>query len=174
MKMIHNVLFRGILGALLGIVFIAWPELSLTYLVMLVGALFAAPGIISLITYYYRSKSDYEKDISIPIQGVASILLGLLLIIIPYFFIRFFMILLGIVLLIAASYQIFTLIRARKWGKVPWGFYILPVLLLTTGIVILLEPKAIASYSLIIFGVGLLIYGLGEILSWFKLRKRFN
>lgn len=172
--MIHNVLFRGILGALLGVVFIVWPEISLAYLVMLIGALFLAPGVITLITYYFRSKSDYEKDISIPIQGVASILLGLLLILIPQFFINFFMFLFGFILLSAAVYQIVTLIRARKWARVPWGFYVLPSLLIITGVIILVKPETVAAYTVIIFGIGLILYGLGEIISWAKLRKRYN
>lgn len=171
MKTTHSLLLRGILATALGAIFIWKPEISLTYLVMLVGALFAAPGIITLVTYYYRSKSNYPKDISIPIQGVASILVGLCLILIPSFFISFFMVLLGVILTAAAVYQFATLIRARKWSSIPWGLYILPTLLLITGIIILVKPQTIAAYTTIIIGIGILIYGVGELVNWTKLRN---
>jgi uncharacterized membrane protein HdeD (DUF308 family) len=82
------------------------------------------------------------------------------------------MYILGFVLLIAGIQQVYSLIIARKWSIVPLGFYIIPTLILITGIMILAYPFSAATQTFTIFGAAILIYGCTELINWYKFRQK--
>ena len=171
MKHINNAILRSIFSIALGLVLILWPEAAIHYLVMTIGVLFMIPGIISLINYLTRDKSAGAYSAMFPIDGVGSLLLGGWLMLMPGFFVNILMYVLGAVLVIAGIQQWAVLLRARRWGRVAFSFYILPTLILLTGVMIICNPAAIAANTFIIFGVAILIYGANELLNWYKFRK---
>lgn len=171
MKQLNNAVLRSIFAILLGLVLILWPETAIHYLVMTIGALFMVPGIISLINYLSRDKRESSYTM-FPVDSIGSLLLGSWLILMPGFFVDILMYLLGAVLIIAGLQQIISLFHARKWSTVPVGFYLLPTLILITGGMIIYNPAAIAANTFIIFGVAMLIYGINELINWYKFRKR--
>ena len=92
--------------------------------------------------------------------------------IMPQFFVSILMYILGALLVIAGVQQLISLISARKWCTVPYGFYIIPSLILITGVMILAYPFGAAANTFVIFGVACLIYGLSELINWYKFSKR--
>lgn len=82
------------------------------------------------------------------------------------------MYILGALLVIAGLQQMLALISFRKWQTVPWGFYILPLLILVTGITILAYPFDVMANTFVIFGVASLFYGAFELLNWYKFKKK--
>jgi len=151
---------------------VVWPEAAVTYLVITIGVLFIIPGIFSILNYFTRSKDDPATPSSFPLEGAGSILLGIWLVVMPTFFINILMYILGGLLVLAGIQQIVSLISVRKWSIVPWGFYIIPVLILAVGIVILVYPFQTAANTFIIFGVASIIYGISELVNSYKFRKR--
>ncbi|MCC8134861.1 MAG: DUF308 domain-containing protein [Tannerellaceae bacterium] len=167
MKAINNSILRSILGIVLGLVLIVWPEVAVTYLVILIGIFFIIPGLYSLISYFLRDKSISS---AFPLAAAGSILLGLLLVCTPVSFVHILMYLLGAVLLVAGIQQIALLILARKWHMIPWGFFIVPVLIFITGIMILTYPFETATHTFMVFGIAILFYGVCELVNWYKFR----
>lgn len=82
------------------------------------------------------------------------------------------MYILGALLVIAGAQQLISLVSARKWSRVPYGFYILPSLILITGVMILAYPFGAAANTFVIFGVACLVYGISELINWYKFSKR--
>ncbi|MBR5296937.1 MAG: DUF308 domain-containing protein [Parabacteroides sp.] len=172
MKSLNSSAVRSIFAIILGLILVLWPEVAVTYLVISIGVCFTLPGIFSLLGYFARKRMEREPDPMFPIDGAGSILFGACLILMPHFFVNFLMYILGFVLLIAGAQQIYSLIIARKWSIVPLGFYIIPVLILITGIMILVYPFGAATHTFAIFGVATLVYGCSELINWYKFRQK--
>ena len=165
-------ILRGVLAIILGVVLVMWPEAAIIYMIMVIGACFLLPGIYSIVGYFLRNKENEVTSPMFPLDGLGSLLLGAWLLIMPHFFVNILMYLLGAVLVLAGIQQIATLIRARKWSIVPYGFYVLPSLILLVGILILVYPMDVMANTLTVFGVATLFYGVNELINWHKFRKR--
>ena len=61
---------------------------------------------------------------------------------------------------------------ARGWNHVPLCVYVITVLILVTGIMILFYPFGAAANTFVIFRVAGLIYGITELINWYKFNKR--
>lgn len=165
-------ILRGVPAIILGVVLVMWPEAAIIYMIMVIGACFLLPGIYSIVGYFLRNKENEVTSPMFPLDGLGSLLLGAWLLIMPHFFVNILMYLLGAVLVLAGIQQIATLIRARKWSIVPYGFYVLPSLILLVGILILVYPMDVMANTLTVFGVATLFYGVNELINWYKFRKR--
>ena len=165
-------ILRGVLAIILGVVLVMWPEAAIIYMIMVIGACFLLPGIYSIVGYFLRNKENEVTSPMFPLDGLGSLLLGAWLLIMPHFFVNILMYLLGAVLVLAGIQQRATLIRARKWSIVPYGFYVLPSLILLVGILILVYPMDVMANTLTVFGVATLFYGVNELINWYKFRKR--
>lgn len=172
MKRTNIGILRGVLAIILGVVLVMWPEAAIIYMIMVIGACFLLPGIYSIVGYFLRNKENEVTSPMFPLDGLGSLLLGAWLLIMPHFFVNILMYLLGAVLVLAGIQQIATLIRARKWSIVPYGFYVLPSLILLVGILILVYPMDVMANTLTVFGVATLFYGVNELINWYKFRKR--
>lgn len=172
MNKLNNATLRSALSIVLGFVLVLWPEMAVNYLVITIGILFILPGIFSLLSYFTRDKSEEMPPASFPIEAAGSILFGAWLVIMPTFFVNILMYILGALLVLAGIFQIIHLFKARKWSLVPWGFYILPIVILITGIVILFYPFATVATTFMIFGAALIIYGFTELINTYRFRKK--
>lgn len=174
MRTINNAILRASFAMALGLVMVVWPEAAITYLVITIGVLFILPGLFSILGYFTRPDDSNGEKPMFPIEGAGSVLLGAWLVIMPAFFVNILMYVLGALLVIAGIQQVISLISARKWSTVPFGFYVMPTLILITGIMIIAYPFGAAANTFIIFGVAILFYGVCELINWYKFRKRIN
>lgn len=171
MKTINASILRSLFAVILGFVLVLWPETAIIYLVITIGILFILPGVFSVLHYFTRDKSDEASSRMFPVEGAGSILFGAWLVITPGFFVNILMYILGALLVIAGIQQMVALISFRKWQMVPWGFYLVPVLILVTGVTILAYPFGAAANTFVIFGVASIFYGSFELLNWYKFQK---
>ena len=172
MKSLNGSVLRCIFAIVLGLVLVLWPEAAVTYLVITIGLCFIIPGLFSLLNYFTREKVEGEPSPMFPIDGAGSILFGAWLVIMPQFFVSILMYVLGALLVLAGAQQLISLVSARKWSTVSYVFYIIPSLILITGIMILAYPFGAAANTFVIFGVACLIYGISELINWYKFSKR--
>lgn len=165
-------LVRSILAIVLGFVLVIWPDAAVNYLVILIGVLFMLPGLYAVAHHFLRPSSPEEGQRIFPIEAMGSVLLGALLVAMPTFFVNILMYLLGGVLVVAGLQQLIALIRARKWSEVPLGFYLMPALLLLTGLMLLAYPFDAVANTFVIFGLAILFYGTTELINAYKFRKK--
>ncbi len=82
------------------------------------------------------------------------------------------MYLLGVLLMLAGITQVSALVSARKWTEVPFGFYIVPILILLAGLVVLFNPFTVASTAFMLLGITSMVYGLAEFVNYMKFRQK--
>lgn len=169
MKTLNSSLLRIIFSFVLGLVLVIWPDAAFSYLIITIGVLFLIPGLVGLTGYLLSKQQERGR---FPLESVGSILFGVWLIVMPDFFANLLMYLLGFVLILGGINQIYSVFIARKWTHVPFGFYILPALILLTGIVIVINPVEVRQTTFLIIGIATLLYAIAELITWLRFTRR--
>lgn len=160
---------RALLAVLLGAVLLLWPETALRYIIMLIGLVFVATGLISFIlANRYRSAARWSAA---PFSGIGSLAFGVLLLAWPSFFVGIFMFLLGFILLVAAVAQFVALSAARRMGHLALLSWVFPVLIFVAGVVVIFDPFESARSVFILFGITAVFYGLTDLFNQYRIRK---
>lgn len=171
MKTMNYSLIRMLCALIIGLVLVLFPDAAANYIVITIGVLFLIPGLISLFGYF-AIKPQEGRSYRFPIEGIGSLLFGLWLVAMPDFFADVLMFLLGFILMLGGVQQIASLTMARRWMRVPAGYYIVPVLILLAGLTSLFNPTGARNTVFIIIGVSSIIYALSELVNWFKFSRR--
>ena len=67
-------IYRAVLAILLGLALLIWPADALKYVVMLIGIVFLAIGIIAFIISS-RNREEHQRSFA-PLSGIGSVILG--------------------------------------------------------------------------------------------------
>ncbi len=159
---------RTIAALIIGLVLVMFPNDAVKYMVITIGVVFLVPSLISLVGFFTR---DLQVRGRFPIEGVGSLLFGLWLMVMPDFFANLLTLVLGFILTLGGVQQIASLMAARRWSKVPAGYYVVPVLILVTGLVAVFNPQELRATTFMLIGIGCLVYAASELLNWFKFMR---
>ena len=181
MKILQSSVFRAISAIAIGCLLIKYPDNTVTWITVAIGILFLLSGLISLIVYVNARKNVSEFKIldtegrviagekpTFPIVGVGSLILGALLALTPNVFITALMYIIGGILILGAINQYMNLIIARRYGKVGFGFWVFPSVVLLIGLYVIIKPMAPASMAMLILGWCSLLYGVTELVNSLK------
>jgi uncharacterized membrane protein HdeD (DUF308 family) len=181
MKILQSSIFRAICAIAIGILLIKFPDNTVTWITVAIGILFLLSGIISLVVYLNARKHVTEYKITdaegrvvagekptFPIVGVGSIILGFLLALTPNIFITALMYIIGGILILGAINQYMNLVNARKYGKIGFGYWIFPSVILLIGLYVIIKPMAPASLAMLVLGWCSLLYGVTELINSLK------
>lgn len=181
MKILQSSVFRSISAIAIGCLLIKYPDNTVTWITVAIGILFLLSGLISLIVYVHARKNVSEFKImdmnghviagekpTFPIVGVGSLILGAMLALTPNVFITALMYIIGGILILGAINQFMNLVNARKYGKVSFGFWVFPSVVLLIGLYVIIKPMAPASMAMLILGWCSLLYGVTELVNSLK------
>ena len=181
MKILQSSVFRAISAIAIGCLLIKYPDNTVTWITVAIGILFLLSGLISLIVYVNARKNVSEFKIldtegrviagekpTFPIVGVGSLILGAMLALTPNVFITALMYIIGGILILGAINQFMNLVNARKYGKVSFGFWVFPSVVLLIGLYVIIKPMAPASMAMLILGWCSLLYGVTELVNSLK------
>ena len=184
MKILQSSLFRAICAIAIGILLIKYPDNTVTWMTVAIGVLFLLSGIISMVTYYHALKNVSEYTITdaegnvvsgqkptFPIVGVGSAILGLILALTPNVFVKALMYIIGAVLILGAINQFMNLLNARKYGKIGFGYWIFPSIILLVGLFVIIKPLAPAAMAMLVLGWCSLLYGVTELINALKIHN---
>ena len=169
MRMMNYSIMRCVSAIAIGILLMVWPETAIIYLVIAIGAMFFLPSLFTIIGYFMKGR---QLGMYFPIVSLGSLLFGLWLMVSPAFFVGILMYVLGAVLVFAGVSQIAGLLGARSHATVPFGYYVMPVLILFAGLVVLVNPFAAATVPFIILGISSTAYGISELINVYKFRRK--
>lgn len=182
MKIFHSSIFRALCAIVVGVLILKFPQDGVTWLTMAVGFIFLTSGIIAMIAYMiarhhtseYRITDRQGRIISngqptFPIVGAGSILLGLVLVIAPGRFVDGLMYVLGAIMILGGIQQMINLFMAHRFGHITFLYWLCPVLITLTGLLVILYPMETAELPLIILGWCSLVYGVTEIINSLKI-----
>lgn len=168
MKLLNYGVIRSVCALVVGILLIVFPTDVPKYLVMAIGCLFIIPGLISLfVEYSKKEKSPWGTSVS----SIGSVLFGFWLMLMPNFFVRIFIYVLGAILVLAGVHQISRFTMMKEYTKVPAGYYVFPVLILLAGLVVLANPFETTRIANVILGVSAIIYAIVDLIRIIRFRK---
>lgn len=167
---IGSPLFRILTAAILGLLMVFYPEDAGNYFVMVIGALFMIPSIISLATVVTAK----GRGFTLPVLSVGSLLFGFWMIVSPDFFSTLLIYVLGFLLVIGGVVQLNMYMVSRALVRVSPFYYISSVLILLAGLVALFNPGGMQRTAFLIIGCTSLYYALQELISWLLLKRRVD
>ena len=167
---IGSPLFRILTAAILGLLMVFYPEDAGNYFVMVIGALFMIPSIISLATVVAAK----GRGFTLPVLSLGSLLFGFWMIVSPDFFSTLLIYVLGFLLVIGGVVQLNMYMVSRALVRVSPFYYISSVLILLAGLVALFNPGGMQRTAFLIIGCTSLYYALQELISWLLLKRRVD
>ena len=190
MKIFQSSIFRAISAIAIGILLIKYPDNTVTWMTVAIGILFLLSGLISVIVYVNarRNVSEYKitdaeghviagTQPTFPIVGVGSLILGALLALTPNVFITALMYIIGGILILGAINQYMNLVNARRYGRVGFGYWVFPSVILLIGLYVIIKPMAPANMAMLVLGWCSLLYGVTEMINSLKFhndRRKFR
>ncbi|MGL4412179.1 MAG: HdeD family acid-resistance protein [Bacteroidales bacterium] len=155
---------RSILSIAAGVSFLVWPEASQRLIVIILGALLLLSGVIPLIYSYFKRQN-------FPPEAILSFTLGVLIVMFPSFFVNFFYLFLGFLLLIASVGQLAILVQSSRKGIERKGYlYIFPLIVFIGSVLVIWNPFAAATAVTKVFGIFAIFYGVTELYSYASVR----
>lgn len=181
MKILQSSVFRAICAIVIGALLVKFPDNTVTGITVAIGVLFLLSGILSCLTYIQAKRHVSEYKIydaegklvagdkpTFPIVGIGSIILGLILALMPASFVTALMYVIGIVLVLGAINQFMALLSGRRYGSVSLWYWIMPTLILLTGLFVMLKPLAPLAMAMMVLGWATLVYGVVELVNALK------
>ena len=104
------------------------------------------------------------------IGGVGLAILGLIMILLPETFISLLTLLIGILLFLAGALRVVGVFTYCRQTRSYW-LMLTPLIILIMGVVTISNFKNISNILLIMIGATSLLYGIAEILNYYKLRR---
>ena len=185
MKIVQSSFFRAICSIIIGVLLLRYPDHTVTWITLAIGIMFLLSGVFSTLAYLNARKnsSDYViTDIdgrviskgkpTFPLVGVGSIILGVMLVTSPSVFVEILMYIMGGILILGSLNQFMSLYNARRWGKMAWGFWVAPSLILLAGLYVMFQPMEAASMTMVVIGWCCLLYGASEVVNATKINLK--
>lgn len=164
---------RAIVALVGGLVMVVWPEAVKNSIMIILGALILAVGVVTLIMSY-TGKWRKEKVPLLLLNSIVDIAFGLVLIIFPKFFTDLIMFVFGLILLVFGLGEIINLFRTARVVRVPWPLFIGPAITLILGVVMFFFPGESGNLLFVLFGSTLLLYAVSEFASTYTIRREMK
>jgi len=207
MQFFNTALFRALIAIIAGGLMVQYREQMVTWLTVSIGVMFFLSGIVSIVVYYV-GKRKFDKAMleaqrsenpdaqaaiiekpALPIVGLGSVILGLILSFMPTAFTNFLVYIFAGIIIIGAIGEYVSLVattsaikeykafmkekisNSEEAPEVPhcgFIYWIIPTLLLLFGLYAILDPVAIKSSPFLFIGIAMIIYGLSEVINAIK------
>lgn len=165
-------LLRAIVATAIGIIMVVSKADAMVLIVRIIAAFIFASGLVSLLVGYKN-----KKDGNMPLMGVNGIfdlvIAGLAFAFAPIVA-GLVVYLIGFVLLGFGLFQLITLGSASRVMRMGIFAFVMPVLVLLAGAFLLARPTFLGTAVGTVAGVALIIYGVSEFVSSFKMKKAMD
>ena len=165
-------LLRALIAIAIGVVMVVSKTDAMVLAVRIVAAFLLASGVVSLVVGY-KNKQNNQLPL-MGVNGVVDIIIALLVFSFPTFVAGLIVYLIGFALLAFGVFQLIALASANRVMKVGLGAFIMPVLVLLAGAFLLARPTFIGTAVGTVAGIALIVYGVSELLSTWKMRKAID
>lgn len=163
---------RALTAIAIGIVMVMSRTNALELAVRIIAVFLLASGVVSMIVGY-RHRSSGTMGL-MGFNGVVDIILGVMLFMFPGFVSGLLIYVIAFVLVGFGLFQIVGLISLnRVMGMGLWSF-VMPILVLSAGLFLIARPAFVGEAIGVVAGASLIVYGVSELLSSWKMRKAIN
>ena len=159
---------RAAVAIAVGIVMVVSRTDAMVLAVRIIAAFILASGVVSLIVGY-RDRQNSQMPL-MGVNGIVDIVIAMLVFLFPHFVAGLIVYLIGFALLGFGIFQLIALVSANKVMKVGVMAFVMPVLVLLAGAFLLARPTFIGTAVGTVAGAALIVYGVSELLSSWKIR----
>lgn len=184
MKLLQSGIFRAICSIIVGALLVKYREQTMTWLTVAIGALFFLSGLISCIVYLADKRNSDKTQVfdsegkliqggkpNFPLVGIGSIVLGAILALAPNSFINGLMYVLAAILILGAINMFYNLASITRIAKIGVAWWVVPILLLVTGVIIIAKPTLLPASALFIIGWAMMVYGVIDLVNTIKIQQ---
>lgn len=165
-----NMLMQAIVFIIAGVLVMAWPGITTTTIVYLLGAVFALSGIASLIGYSRRASQSYKSP-AVLTSGVFMCVLALVVFIFPQAVASLISLILGIVLVLCGVVSAVRAFDMRSFGGSSWIVaLVIGAMVAVGGIVIIANPFETTLMFIYVLGALMVLNGVGDLLIEWRSR----
>ncbi|MCI1720227.1 MAG: DUF308 domain-containing protein [Bacteroidales bacterium] len=159
-------LIRAIFVLVLGFCLALWPTASSQYIVLVLGWCFIAAGVATII-YAFATRMFIHivgMGYLTAVSAIIFLALGCWMLFMPQVFLSIIAFLFGAVLVVYGIAQIIHTYRFTKGSKNKALVYTLPVIALIIGVIFFFRSKDALKLLTMLFGFGLILFGVAEII----------
>jgi len=160
----------GIGSVIVGVILLAWPKETLTIVAVLIGAALIVAGLIRLVDGF--TAHEYSGG-----RRVASVIIGLLAIVLGLYCIRHFHVTIAVLAIIVGLFWVIHGIADIGIGLFAGGVrghgltILTGVLSLCAGLIVLFWPTISLTVLVAVIGIWLIVYGILAAILAFRLRR---
>ena len=159
---------RALIALAVGIMMVVFPASALALVVKIIAAFIFASAVVSLIVGF-RDKARGTFPL-MSFNAVINLLIGFLMFTHPEAIAKIMIYLIGFVLFVFGIVQLIAIVSARRVVTLGTGAFVLPTAVTLIGGFLLFNPFA-ESVMIIIAGSALILYGVSEFISSFRMKK---
>lgn len=163
---------RAAVAIAVGVVMVVSRTDAMVLAVRIIAAFILASGVVSLIVGY-RDRQNSQMPL-MGVNGIVDIVIAMLIFLFPHFVAGLIVYLIGFALLGFGIFQLIALVSANKVMKVGVMAFVMPVLVLLAGAFLLARPTFIGTAVGTVAGAALIVYGVSELLSSWKMKKAMD
>ncbi|MDD4150640.1 MAG: DUF308 domain-containing protein [Bacteroidales bacterium] len=174
-KMPANILlYMGLIALTFGITSIAVPEFTLKAIILSIGVIIGLSGLTTLIMrLIHKSKKQFVQILSI-IGALLIMLSGVALAVFPTTFIKIFIIVLGVSIILGGITQLVLSLSFFPLTNTAKVFLAFSILMIIAGTVMALNPFDAIKGITIFFGIVMTVFGLLNVFMSFWLRNEIS
>jgi uncharacterized membrane protein HdeD (DUF308 family) len=164
---------RGVLAIIFGIVAWVWPGLTLTTLIILVGAWLLVDGVFQVVSAVIN-RDRVDSVWPFVIAGVISVIGGIVVLAWPGLSAVALMYLIGAWAVVTGVFEIVAAIQLRREIENEWAIGIGGLISIIFGAIVLIFPGSGAVALVWVIGIYAILIGIALILAGFRLRSWRN
>lgn len=159
-------LFRAIFVLVVGFCLTIWPSKASGIIVQVLGWCFLAAGVATIIYAFATRMFIHIAGMGYltAVSAIVFLALGAWMLYMPQTFLSIIAFLFGAVLVVYGIAQLVHTYRFTRGGKNKALVYALPVIALIIGIIFFFRSKDAIKLLTMFFGLGLMLYGIAEII----------
>ncbi len=161
---------RGLAAILFGVLAFVWPRMTLTVLVFLWGAYALLDGVVA-IAAGLKSHGEYKRWWVLLVEGILSVLAGVVAFIMPGITALVLLILIGAWAIFTGAFEIAAAIQMRKYITGEWLLALAGIASILFGVALLINPAVGALAVVWIIGAYSIVFGVLMVALGFKLKS---
>lgn len=167
-------IIMSVLLCVFGVLLIADPDISLSVIGIVCGALFIVFGLVRLVGYFSKDlyRLAFQYDLAF---GLLMIALGIIMLLSPESLMNFICIALGLSIFADGLFKVQIAIDSKRFGLSTWWLILaLAVITVVVGIVLVARPSDSSRVLIVLMGVSMLCEGLldlGTVITAVKIIK---
>ena len=163
---------RALVAVAIGVIMVIYNEQAMNLVVKIIAALIFASGIVSLAVGLKKRNENTSRLMTF--NAVVDLVIAALLFMFNGFVANLIIYLIGFALLGFGLFQLFALFGASRIMKLGLWSFVMPVLVTGAGIFLLFNPEWTKSSISLFAGIALIVYGVSELLSSWKVKKAID